>query len=125
MDVNKNERSKELQEGIDFSIKTQGIAYTYRNEEFVEENGKKKIVLGDEILLNPMHIVSHSNPMGIYEENTLIAVGEQPLVFSNMIKAEGALAVVELIYPAYAGKLVIKVYDDKAIIKDIKSPITL
>lgn len=118
--------ANELKEGIDYSLETQGIAYTYRNEEQrVGKDGKKEMVLGDEILLNPMNVKVHSHPMAIYEENTLLAVGEQPLVFSNMIKAEGALATLELVYPAYANKLTIKVYDEKAIVKDIKSPITL
>lgn len=113
---------EELQEGIDFSIENQGIAYTYRNE-IVDEDGKP--ALGDEILLNPMNIKTHSKPMAIYEDNTLIAIGEQPLVFSNMIKADGGLALLELVYPDYVGKLKIKVYDSKSIIKDLKSPITL
>lgn len=118
--------ANELKEGINYSLETQGIAYTYRNEEErIDKDGKKETFLGDEILLNPMNVKVHSHPMAIYEENTLLAVGEQPLVFSNMIKAEGALATLELIYPAYANKMTIKVYDEKAVIKDIKSPITL
>lgn len=117
---------EELQEGIDFSIENQGIAYTYRNE-IEDENGKP--ALGDEILLNPMNVKVYSKPMAIYDEdkNLLIAIGDQPLVFTNMIKAEGALCVVELEYPDYVkeNRLVIKPYDKDSIIKDLKSPIAL
>lgn len=133
--------NEELKEGIEFSMKNQGIAYTYRNEETGEDG---KVTLGDEILLNPMNVKTHSKPMAIFVDKTLsltneervkifdkksmlflAAVGEQPLVFSNMIKAEGALAVVELIYPSYAKNLIIKEYDKDATLKDLTSPITL
>lgn len=116
---------EELQEGIDFSIENQGIAYTYRNE-IEDENGKP--ALGDEILLNPMNVKVHSKPMAIYDENNLlIAIGEQPLVFTNMLKAEGALCVVELQYPDYVkeNRLIIKPYNKDSILKDLKSPIAL
>lgn len=133
--------NKDLQEGIDFSMQNQGIAYTYRNEEQGEDG---KVTLGDEILLNPMNIKTYSKPMAVFFDKTaklsneerakiigkdnellLTAIGDQPLVFSNMIKAEGALAVVELIYSSYANSLIIKEYDENATLKDLTSPITL
>lgn len=100
-----------LQEGVKHSIHTKGIAYTYSN------TGKE----ADRVLLNPDWVALHSEPMCIIDLNdAIVSIKEQPLVFKNRLTAEGALMLLQLMYPDKSISFIIDTYNKERKISEFK-----
>lgn len=100
-----------LQEGVKHSIHTRGIAYTYSN------TGKE----ADRVLLNPDWVALHSEPMCLIDLNdAIVSIKGQPLVFKNRITAEGALMLLQLMYPKESVSFIIDTYSKDRKIAEFK-----
>ena len=103
--------SKELKDGVAFSIETKGIAYTYSS------TGKEK----DRVLLNPDWVILHSEPMCIIDINdAIVSIKGQPLVFKNRITAEGALMTLQVMHPEETASLIIDKYSKDRAVAELK-----